>query len=85
VIAPSIVWSQDDFDLLIDEIFTTYTQLSKLEVINGADRATVRCSWSGHYFYLQFECYIETIWFEPCDQLSEQSLADLANYLQCST
>jgi len=78
----SIYWSQDDFEQIIKQFFIAFEQFSKLEVITGADRATVRFSWLEHYFYLQFECYIDAIWIEACDQVSECKLTDLSAYIQ---
>lgn len=81
VIVPSINWTQDDFEIIIAQFFQYFSQIDKIEVITGADRATVRCHWSEHYFYLQMECYIDTIWLEPCDQISGLSLTELAQYM----
>jgi hypothetical protein len=75
-------WSQDTFDCVIQAILIKYKEFEKVDFVVGADRASLRFSWRKHFFYLQLECCIETMWIEPCDLVSKQKLTTLAGYMQ---
>ena len=75
-------WSQDSFDCLIQEILIKYSEFKQVDFVVGADRASLRFNWRTHFFYLQLECCIETMWIAPCDLVSEQKMITLADYMQ---
>ena len=76
------LWTQDSFPSLTEGFLQKYQEFQKLEFVIGADRASLRFCWQTHFFYLQFECCIETMWVEPCDLISKQQLIALADYMR---
>ncbi len=76
--------SQDSFACLIQAVLAKYNEFEKIEFVVGADRGCLRFSWRQHFFYLQLESCIETMWIEACDLVSEQQLPALSDYMrQC--
>lgn len=74
-------WSQEDFSTISEQFFRRYHECVPQLTVSGADRVDVEFFWDAQRFALKFECYSESIWIEPTDTKSEETLVMLYHAL----
>lgn len=72
-------WDQDNIASLSELLFQRLSNdslqhLNIVEHINGADRECIRFRYNNAYFILHFECYSNSCWVEPEDQIDTDML-----------
>lgn len=72
-----IPWQREQLLTLIDDLFQLIPALNLVETIEGADRMTVRFCHFDDEFFLNIECYCESIWIEKNGSVSENSMKRL--------
>ncbi len=76
-------WFQEDISQIQQVLLALDDSVEVKEKIIGADRETVRFVWQSQYYYLlNFDCYSQSCWFEPQDELSQNHLQKLFKLLQ---
>lgn len=77
----SLAWEQENVAEIFTEITSYYKQLSLKNTHIGADRISYEVLWMDSIFWLHFECYSQSIWFEALDLTSLESVDRLYSYL----
>ncbi len=76
-------WFQEDICQIQQVLLALDDSVEIQERIIGADRETVRFVWQSKYYYLlNFDCYSQSCWFEPQDEVSQNQLQKLLKSLQ---
>ncbi|MFT5756009.1 MAG: hypothetical protein ACI9LM_000721 [Alteromonadaceae bacterium] len=63
-------WYQEDVDELMTKVFQALGEVNIIENMQGADRTNIRFNYKTRHFSLNFECYSQSCWVEPEDELS---------------
>jgi hypothetical protein len=63
-------------------IFNNLTEVTITENTQGADRSNIRFNYKTGRFLLNFECYSQSCWVEPEDELSGEFLPQIAKYIK---
>ncbi|MDO6425968.1 DUF3630 family protein [Thalassotalea sp. 1_MG-2023] len=81
----SSTWGQEDVPKIFAEISCHYEQLSLKSTHEGADRISYEVFWLDSVFWLHFECYSQSIWFEALDATALENITPLYDYLTGNT
>ncbi|WP_286234096.1 DUF3630 family protein [Thalassotalea sediminis] len=74
-------WSQEDVAHYFESLLERYREISLDNVHLGADRVSYDVTWRQSHYWLHFECYSQSIWFEAIDLISEENLNAFYRYL----
>ncbi|WP_286270635.1 DUF3630 family protein [Thalassotalea hakodatensis] len=74
-------WEQEDIPEIFSEISSGNEQLTLKSTHVGADRVSYEVCWFDSVYWLHFECYSQSIWFEALDSTAMKNINPLYDYL----
>lgn len=74
-------WFQEDIMMLQQLLLNNINNVNIKEVIQGADRQSIRFSWLNAEFILHFDYYSQSCWFSAYDESTINKIHDLLHLL----